>query len=54
VVAQRGLFLKILPNYMMAGFSEDLLRALVDISDDLPAELMANLAVVAAPAGKSA
>jgi len=54
VVAQRGLFLKILPKYMMAGFSEVLLRALVDISDDLPAELMANLAVVAAPAGKSA
>jgi len=50
VVAERGLFLKILPNYMMSGFSEELLRALVDISDRLPAELMANLAVVATPA----
>jgi 2-polyprenyl-3-methyl-5-hydroxy-6-metoxy-1,4-benzoquinol methylase len=54
VVAQRGLFLKILPNHMMAGFSDELLRALVDISDDLPTDLMANLALVAQPTGMSA
>ena len=49
-VMERGLFLKILPNSMMTGFSDELLKALVDASDDLPAHWMANLAMVLEPA----
>jgi ubiquinone/menaquinone biosynthesis C-methylase UbiE len=51
VLEERGMFLKILPNHMMTHFSDELLKALVDISDGLPAEMMANLALVAEPVG---
>lgn len=46
---ERGLFLKTLPNSMMTDFSDELLKALVDISDEMPAEMMANLALVISP-----
>lgn len=46
IVFERGLFLKTLPNFMMTEFGDDLLKALVDISDDLPTQLMANLAII--------
>lgn len=49
IVYRRGLFLKILPNSMMIEFPDGLLKALVDISDELPPEWMANLAVVIEP-----
>ncbi|MCW2968387.1 MAG: hypothetical protein JWM71_2159 [Solirubrobacteraceae bacterium] len=42
-----GWFLKTLPNSMMLDFDDRLLRALYGISDELPAHLMANIAVVA-------
>lgn len=54
MVMERGLFLKILPNSMMTGFSDELLKALVDISDGLPADWMANLAMVLEPAREPA
>jgi 2-polyprenyl-3-methyl-5-hydroxy-6-metoxy-1,4-benzoquinol methylase len=43
----RGFFLKVLPNSMMLDYADDLLRALNAISASLPAELMANIAVIA-------
>lgn len=46
IVFEQGLFLKILPNSMMTDFSDQLLEALVDISDDMQIELMANLVLV--------
>ena len=49
IIYERGLFLKILPNGMMTHFSDDLIKALVDISDDLPTEYMANIALVIRP-----
>lgn len=49
VVYERGFFLKILPNNMMSEFPDDLLKALVDISDGLPAEWMANIGIVVRP-----
>lgn len=50
IVFERGLFLKILPNGMMTGFPDALIKALVDISDDMPSEWMANIAFVVRPA----
>ena len=49
VLLERGLFLKTLPNGMMVDFSDSLLAAMVDISDGLPTEWMANLAMVIEP-----
>ena len=49
ILYERGLFLKTLPNSAMTGFSDDLIKAMVDISDRLPANLMANLALVVEP-----
>jgi len=51
VIFERGLFLKVLPNSMMTDFSPALINALVDISDEMPAEWMANLAMVIRPVG---
>lgn len=42
-----GWFLKVLPNSMMLDFGEELLEGLHAVSDELPAELMGNIAVVA-------
>lgn len=50
IVTERGLFLKILPNGMMLDFPDSLLKALTDISDDMPSEWMANIAFVIRPA----
>ena len=49
IVFERGMFLKILPNGMMTGFPDALLKALVDISDTMPGEWMANVAFVVRP-----
>lgn len=43
---ERGFFLKTLPNGMMTSYSDELLKALVDISDSLPANEMANIALI--------
>jgi SAM-dependent methyltransferase len=42
-----GYFVKIVPNSMMREWSPDLLRALTDISGELPPHLLANIGVVA-------
>lgn len=49
ITFERGLSLKALPNGMMTEFSDSLLKALVDISDDMPSEWMANIAFVVRP-----
>jgi len=49
ILLERGLFLKTLPNCMMTSFSQDLLKALIDISDRMPIEWMANLAMLIKP-----
>lgn len=49
IVFERGLSLKVLPNGMMTEFPDSLLKALVDISDNMPSEWMANIAFVARP-----
>ena len=49
ILYERGLSLKILPNSMMTEFSDSLLKALVDISDDMPGEWMANIAFLIRP-----
>lgn len=46
-VETTGFFLKILPNSMMLNFSEALLKALLTISPSIPANLLANIAVIA-------
>ena len=48
---EMGWFLKALPNAMMLDYSEELLAALHDLSEELPAELMANIAIVAEAPG---
>ena len=47
VIEQGGCFLKVLPNSMMLDYSRELLRGLNAISEQLPKELLANIAVVA-------
>ena len=49
IIFERGLFLKVLPNGMMTEFPDALLKALVDISDNMLAESMANIAFVVRP-----
>lgn len=49
ILTEKGLLLKLLPYNMMTNFSEDLLKAMVDISDRLPVTLMANLVMVIKP-----
>jgi SAM-dependent methyltransferase len=49
IVMERGLFLKTLPNSLMTEFPDELLEALVEISDTLPAEYMAYLALLIEP-----
>lgn len=46
-VTRFGSFLKTLPNGMMMGYSNELLKALDGISDDLPPEILANIGLVA-------
>ena len=46
IIVERGLFLKTLPNGMMTNYKDELIKAMVDISDKLPANLMANIALV--------
>jgi 2-polyprenyl-3-methyl-5-hydroxy-6-metoxy-1,4-benzoquinol methylase len=52
VVLERGLFLKMLPNGMMVEFQDSLLKALTDVSDNMPSEWMANIAFVIRPVGQ--
>jgi 2-polyprenyl-3-methyl-5-hydroxy-6-metoxy-1,4-benzoquinol methylase len=42
-----GYFLKTVPNSMMLDYPPDLIKALTDISHDLPPNLMANIGLVA-------
>lgn len=42
---RKGLFFKPLPNAMMLDFSPELVQALNDLGDELPADLGANIAV---------
>jgi 2-polyprenyl-3-methyl-5-hydroxy-6-metoxy-1,4-benzoquinol methylase len=48
VVEERfGYFVKVVPNSMMREWSPDLLRALTNISGELPTHLLANIGLVA-------
>lgn len=49
VIEERGFFLKTLPNSMMLDYSPALIDGLNQLSDELPTELLANLAVRAVP-----
>lgn len=49
IIFERGLFLKVLPNSMMTEFSDTLLKAMVDVSDNMPSEWMANIAFLVRP-----
>jgi len=42
---RKGFFLKVLPNGMMLDYSPELIQALNDLGDELPADLGANIAV---------
>ncbi|QDQ26265.1 class I SAM-dependent methyltransferase [Chitinimonas arctica] len=46
-ISERGFFVKSLPNGMMLDYSPALIQAMNQLSDKLPAHLLANLAVVA-------
>jgi len=48
---ERGFFLKTLPNSMMISYSTELLQALNELGDQLPAGMQANLAVRARISG---
>ena len=45
VQEQFGYQLKTVPNSMMADWPQDLLAALIDISDELPPAMLANIGV---------
>ena len=45
VIESKGFFLKTLPNSMMLDYSDALIAGLNDVGEQLPAELLANLAV---------
>lgn len=47
VIESAGYFLKVVPNSMMLGYSEDLLKSLNDISPLLPKDVLANIVIVA-------
>ncbi len=47
VVESTGFFLKTLPNGMMLDHSESLIRAMNEISTDLPKKLLANIGMIA-------
>lgn len=47
VIDSTGFFLKVLPNSMMLEYSQDLLRALNEVSNCIPKDLLANIGVVA-------
>jgi SAM-dependent methyltransferase len=47
VTDELGWFLKALPNSMMVDYPRELLEGLIEVSTELPPELMANIAVVA-------
>lgn len=49
-IGSAGFFLKVLPNSMMLGYSRELLWGLNAIASALPADVMANIAVIAAKA----
>ena len=45
VIESKGFFLKTLPNSMMLDYSDALIAGLNEVGEQLPAELLANLAV---------
>ena len=47
LVDSTGFFLKVLPNSMMLEYSPDLLKALNEVSNCIPKDLLANIGVVA-------
>lgn len=49
VSERKGFFFKPLPNGMMTEFSEELIWAMNRISDDMPAEMLANIGMVISP-----
>ena len=46
IVAERGFMIKVLSNAQMADFPEELIRAFVDVSEELPPEFSCNVALV--------
>lgn len=46
IVRKKGFFIKLLPNSMMLNYSPELINALNSCGEDMPAELLANIAVV--------
>lgn len=44
---ETGFFLKVLPNSMMKSYSPELIRALNEISAEMPAEWLANIGIIA-------
>lgn len=47
VESKTGFFLKTLPNSMMKDYSPELIQALNDISEEIPAEWLANIGILA-------
>ena len=45
VITKKGFFIKLLPNSMMLDYSPELISALNACGSDLPAELLANIAI---------
>ncbi len=46
IVSQKGFLLKVLPNSMMKNFSNDLIKSLYDIADQIDIRLLADIGVV--------
>jgi trans-aconitate methyltransferase len=46
VVTKKGFFIKLLPNSMMLDYSQDLIRSLNSCGEDIPIDLLANIAIV--------
>ena len=51
IEARIGLFVKLLPNSMMTGFSDDLLKGLMELGDQLPIEFATSIAFVCSRSG---
>ena len=52
IIERRGFFLKPLANSQMLNFDKGLIRAMCEISDELPPEFCANIAIVVSRSGK--
>lgn len=49
---QRGFFMKLIPQSLMANFSDELLKGLMDLSDTMPMEYASSIAYVCRKAKK--